>query len=104
GTLRMSVAGEHNLFNATMAVAACAACGADIAAAADAVGQFTGVDRRMTEVGTFRGATVVDDYGHHPTEIRATLRALRERYKPARLLCVFQPGRLVPLAQGAERG
>jgi UDP-N-acetylmuramate--alanine ligase len=45
----------------------------------------------MTRVGTFNGATVVDDYGHHPTEVRATLKALRERYQPRRLFCVFQP-------------
>jgi len=90
-TLRLSVAGEHNLFNATAAVAACAACGVDPAAAAEALGGFTGVDRRMTEVGRYNGATVVDDYGHHPTEIRATLKALRERYQPRRLFCVFQP-------------
>jgi UDP-N-acetylmuramate--alanine ligase len=45
----------------------------------------------MTYVGTYNGATVIDDYGHHPTEILATLRALRERYAPRRLFCVFQP-------------
>jgi UDP-N-acetylmuramate--alanine ligase len=90
-TLKLAVAGEHNLFNATAAVAACAACGVDPAAAAEALGGFTGVDRRMTEVGRYNGATVVDDYGHHPTEIRATLKALRERYQPRRLFCVFQP-------------
>ena len=91
GRMRLQVAGEHNLFDATAAVAACVACGADPAAAAEAVGKFTGVDRRMTEVGLCNGAVVVDDYGHHPTEIRATLKALRERYTPRRLLCVFQP-------------
>jgi UDP-N-acetylmuramate--alanine ligase len=90
-SLSMAIPGQHNLFNATMAVAACAACGASASDAADAVSTFRGVDRRMTEVGTYRGATVVDDYGHHPTEIRATLKALRERYEPRRLLCVFQP-------------
>ena len=90
-TLRLSVPGVHNLFNATLAVAACAACGVEPAAAAEAVGRFTGVDRRMTEMGTFNGAIVVDDYGHHPTEIRTTLAALRGKYKPRRLLCVFQP-------------
>ncbi len=89
--LALSVAGRHNLFNATMAVAACRASGVDPAAAADAISQFRGVDRRMTEVGVLAGVTVVDDYGHHPTEIRATLSALRERYRPRRLLCVFQP-------------
>jgi UDP-N-acetylmuramate--alanine ligase len=42
-------------------------------------------------MGRFHGATVVDDYGHHPTEIRTTLKALRERFEPNRLICVFQP-------------
>jgi len=45
----------------------------------------------MQVVGQYRGATVIDDYGHHPTEIRATLAALRERYQPKRVICVFQP-------------
>jgi UDP-N-acetylmuramate--alanine ligase len=90
-TLKLAVAGEHNLFNATVAVAACAACGVDPAEAAQALATFTGVDRRMTELGRYNGATVVDDYGHHPTEVRATLKALRERYQPGRLFCVFQP-------------
>jgi UDP-N-acetylmuramate--alanine ligase len=91
GRMKLSVAGQHNLFNATMAVAACAACGVDPAKAADAIGGFTGVDRRMSRVGAYNGAIVVDDYGHHPTEIRATLAALRERYAPKRLWCIFQP-------------
>ena len=91
GTLRLSVAGEHNLLNATMAVAACAACGIPVADAIDAMAGFEGVDRRMTVMGRFNGATVVDDYGHHPTEIRTTLKALRERFDPKRLICVFQP-------------
>src|SRR5205085_3919144 len=52
---------------------------------------FTGVDRRMTEVGRINGAIIVDDYGHHPTEIRATLKTLREKYQPKRLICIFQP-------------
>ncbi len=89
--LRMSVPGIHNLINATMALAAAHACGAPIERAAEAIGKFRGVDRRMTELGRYNGAVVVDDYGHHPTEIRTTLQALRERYRPQRLLCVFQP-------------
>ena len=89
--LKLAIPGEHNLFNATVALAACAACGVDPAQAGTALGSFTGVDRRMTQVGAYNGATVVDDYGHHPTEIRATLKALRERYGPRRLFCVFQP-------------
>ena len=91
GQLRLSVAGEHNLFDATMAVAACAACGVEPERAAAALADFTGVDRRMTEMGRYKGAIVVDDYGHHPTEIRTTLNAIRQKYSPKRLYCVFQP-------------
>jgi UDP-N-acetylmuramate--alanine ligase len=91
GQMRLSVAGIHNFFDATMAVAACAACGVEPAWAADALGEFHGVDRRMSEVGRYRRAIIVDDYGHHPTEIRTTLKALRQKYSPDRLLCVFQP-------------
>lgn len=90
-TLRMMLPGTHNLFNATLALAACASCDVDVVKAAEALGRFAGVDRRMTEVGKYNGALIVDDYGHHPTEIRTTLRALRGKYQPKRLLCVFQP-------------
>ncbi len=89
--LRLSVAGLHNLANATMALAACAACGVKPEHAADALSHFTGVERRMSEIGSHNGAIVVDDYAHHPTEILTTLKALRQRYNPARLICVFQP-------------
>jgi UDP-N-acetylmuramate--alanine ligase len=91
GTLALKVPGEHNLQNATMALAACVACGADPHQAIAALGEFTGVDRRMSLIGSIHGAAIVDDYGHHPTEIRATLTALRQRYQPRRLFCVFQP-------------
>jgi UDP-N-acetylmuramate--alanine ligase len=91
GTLHLAVAGEHNLMNATMAAAACFACGVDANNAIEALSRFEGVDRRMTVMGRYHGATVVDDYGHHPTEIRTTLKALRERFDPRRLICIFQP-------------
>lgn len=90
-TLQLNVAGEHNLFNATMALATCVACGVLPSDAAEALSKFEGVDRRMSLMGRYNGATVVDDYGHHPTEIQVTLQALRERYTPRRLICVFQP-------------
>jgi UDP-N-acetylmuramate--alanine ligase len=90
-TLQLSVPGAHNLYNATLALAACNAASVDLAQAAEALNAFGGVDRRMTHVGEYNGATIVDDYGHHPTEIAATLKALRERYRPERILCVFQP-------------
>ncbi len=91
GELRLSVPGAHNLMNATMALAACNACNVDLNTAIEALNAFTGVDRRMTDMGRCNGAILIDDYGHHPTEIRATLSALREKYQPRRLICVFQP-------------
>jgi UDP-N-acetylmuramate--alanine ligase len=90
--LKLRIPGRHNLSNALLAVAACHACGLAPQPAADAIGTFLGVDRRMTELGqTSSSAIVVDDYAHHPTEITATLEALRERYGPSRLIAVFQP-------------
>lgn len=91
GEVKLGVAGAYNLQNATMALAAADACGLDPATAARHLSDFKGADRRMTHVGTFNGAHVVDDYGHHPTEIRVTLDALRQHYCPRRLVCVFQP-------------
>ncbi len=95
-TLDLKLPGRHNLMNAAMAVAAAVAVGADVQQAARAVCDFRGVDRRQSHLGTVQGTTadVVDDYGHHPTEIRVTLGALRDRYLThagGRLLCVFQP-------------
>lgn len=89
--LQLSLAGVHNVFNATAALAACRVCNVDLRAAANAIGRFAGVDRRMAEVGRYNGAVIVDDYGHHPTEIKTTLRAARQKYGPRRLICVFQP-------------
>ena len=92
-TIRLSIPGQHNLYNAAQAVVAAVAVGADVKQAAEAVSDFRGVDRRQTPLGEIAplGVPVVDDYAHHPTEIRLTLAALRERYQPKRLICVFQP-------------
>ncbi|MHC4425805.1 MAG: glutamate ligase domain-containing protein [Planctomycetota bacterium] len=52
---------------------------------------FTGIDRRLMLKGQFGQITVLDDYAHHPTEIRASLAAIRQRYQPKRIWCIFQP-------------
>ncbi len=92
-TLRMP--GEHNAFNSAMAFALACSCGADPDRVAVSLGAFRGLDRRMQFLGQRDGVRVYDDYGHHPTEIEATLRALRQAEDPApaggRLICVFQP-------------
>lgn len=92
-TIRLAIPGQHNLYNAAQAVVAAVAVGADVKQAAEAVSDFQGVDRRQMLLGEVPGlgVPVVDDYAHHPTEIRLTLSALRERYEPKRLICIFQP-------------
>ncbi|MEZ6242318.1 MAG: cyanophycin synthetase [Phycisphaerales bacterium] len=89
------MAGEHNAINAATAYALGRICGADGAKLAESLGIFRGLDRRMQFLGQRDGVRVYDDYGHHPTEIEATLRALRQAERPdekgGRLICVFQP-------------
>jgi UDP-N-acetylmuramate--alanine ligase len=88
--LELSVPGRHNALNARAALAAIGLAGADIAAAAEALAGFPGMLRRQELKGERSGALVYDDYAHHPTEVRATLAALRE-LRPQRLIAVFQP-------------
>jgi UDP-N-acetylmuramate--alanine ligase len=67
------------------------ALGGDAAAAARALGEFTGVGRRFDRLGEFGGVAIVDDYAHHPTEIRATLAAARQAFPLRRIVAAFQP-------------
>jgi UDP-N-acetylmuramate--alanine ligase len=92
--LRLRVPGMHNLRNAAMALAvmeALAVLKADRAKAVDALERFTGVARRFERIGEAGGATLVDDYAHHPTEVSATLAAARQVFPGRRLVAVFQP-------------
>ena len=76
--VELSVPGAHNALNAAAALTAIRAIGADVAAAAAALRDFSGAGRRFERIGTTpEGALVVDDYAHHPTEVRATLEAAR---------------------------
>jgi UDP-N-acetylmuramate--alanine ligase len=89
--VELSVPGVHNARNAAAALTACRAIGADVAAAAAALRDFSGAGRRFERLGvTPEGAIVIDDYAHHPTEVRATLEAART-LSPRRVVAVFQP-------------
>jgi UDP-N-acetylmuramate--alanine ligase len=88
--LPLAVPGLHNRANARAALAAIGLAGLDVEAAAAALADFPGVRRRLEVKGSRSGFRVYDDYGHHPTEVRAALSALRE-LRPARLIAVFQP-------------
>ena len=92
GPFELHVPGRHNVLNATAAVAIAHQLGMDAEKIALGLSHFRGVDRRFQYRGKARGVTVVDDYGHHPTEIRATLAAAREcGYRQIHV--VFQPHR-----------
>ena len=87
----ISVPGKHNVLNALAVVAMAASAGVDAGRIIAVLAGFSGIDRRLMLKGQFGGITVLDDYAHHPTEIRASLGAIRESYQPRRLWCVFQP-------------
>lgn len=84
--------GRHNMANATAALAVADVLGQDVDEAVRALSQFKGARRRFTHVGDVAGVTVVDDYGHHPTEVAATLAAAKD-LQFSRIVCVFQPHR-----------
>lgn len=92
GSLRIRVPGRHMLSNALGVYAAGLSLGWDKEKVAFGLSEFTGTRRRFEVLGTWRGATFIDDYAHHPTEIRATLQAL-EQYTEGRCVAVFQPHR-----------
>jgi len=92
GPFELHVPGEHNVLNATAAVAIALELDISPEAIAEGLNHFRGVDRRFEIKGFVRGVTVVDDYGHHPTEIRATLKAAKDcGYR--RVHVIFQPHR-----------
>jgi UDP-N-acetylmuramate--alanine ligase len=87
----LRIPGVHNARNAAAALVACRLAGADLRRAAEALADFGGAGRRFERLGTTAaGALVVDDYAHHPTEVRATIAAART-LNPRRVVAVFQP-------------
>jgi UDP-N-acetylmuramate--alanine ligase len=93
----LNLPGRHNVQNALAAIAVASELGVDDAAIQRALGKFQGVDRRLQHLGRVRAgdgsALLIDDYGHHPTEIRATLDAVRQAYPSQRIVLAFQPHR-----------
>jgi len=89
--LHMPVYGEHNASNALVAIAIADFLGFDDEKIAKGLAAFNGVKRRFTKVGEYNGAAIIDDYGHHPTEIATTLQAAKSLIKDKNVICVFQP-------------
>ncbi|HOE19515.1 MAG TPA: UDP-N-acetylmuramate--L-alanine ligase [Spirochaetota bacterium] len=91
GEIVLNLLGKHNIINSLAVVAVALELGLTFGVIAEAIAQFQGVGRRLEKIGETNGIVVVDDYGHHPTEIRATLDALKQLGK--RVIVVFQPHR-----------
>ena len=89
--IRLRVPGTHNVLNALAALGSGRALGVPLGAMAPGLAAFGGVDRRFQRLGEARGVAVVDDYAHHPTEIRATLAAARAAFPGRRIIAAFQP-------------
>ncbi|MCR4806698.1 MAG: UDP-N-acetylmuramate--L-alanine ligase [Lachnospiraceae bacterium] len=88
--IKLNVPGAHNIDNALAAIALADHLKIDTQAMVRGFGLFKGTDRRFEYKGDYKGATVIDDYAHHPTEIRATLNTAR-KYTDGRIVCIFQP-------------
>lgn len=91
GAFKIFLPGEHNVRNALAAIAVGRYLGLSAELISAGLAKFLGVDRRFQILGDYRGAIVVDDYAHHPTEVRATLDAARGGYPGRRLVALFQP-------------
>lgn len=93
GEFKLNVPGRHNALNAAASLIVGMAAGIDFSMCAQGLEKFEGVDRRFHFKGEVSQVKVYDDYGHHPTEVRATLQALREKFTNQRLVVYFQPHR-----------
>lgn len=103
GELKLAVAGEHNLLNALAAFTAATALGAAETKLFDGLSSFTGTKRRFELKGEVDGVKVIDDYGHHPTEIKVTLTTARNLAQAGRVIVIFQPHRYSRTAAFAQQ-
>ena len=93
GKFKLNTPGKHNALNATASLIVGLSAGLDFNVCAQGLEKFEGVDRRFHFKGENSGVKVYDDYGHHPTEVRATLQAFREKFESQRIVVYFQPHR-----------
>jgi UDP-N-acetylmuramate--alanine ligase len=91
GNFEIMLPGRHNILNATAAVAMAHQFNAKMEKVEEALANFEGTSRRFEYIGQRNGAILIDDYGHHPEEIKATLQAAREFFPKRRIWCVFHP-------------
>ena len=93
GRIHLRIPGRHNVYNALAAIGTSLELGVPFESIKNSLENFRNAERRLDLKGYFRGAPVYDDYGHHPTEIRAVVSSLKEMFPGRRLIVVFQPHR-----------
>ena len=93
GEMSLTIPGQHNIENATAALAAGIKLGAPVADLLGGLNKFSGAKRRFENRGTIGGVTVIDDYGHHPTEVKVTLETAKIFAGTGRVIAIFQPHR-----------
>jgi UDP-N-acetylmuramate--alanine ligase len=91
GNFSISLHGHHNILNALSIIAASLELGADLLLVRRYLSEFTGTSRRLEVLGEYKGATIIDDYAHHPTEIQATLQAVKQKYSDKKIRVIFHP-------------
>ena len=93
GEISLTIPGNHNVENATAALATAIKLGAPVADLLVGLNKFSGAKRRFENRGTVGGVTVIDDYGHHPTEVKVTLETAKRFAGSGRVIAIFQPHR-----------
>lgn len=91
GTFKTNLYGLHNVLNSLACISAGIILKIPLESIEKSLKNFPGVDRRFHEIKNIDGITIIDDYGHHPTEIEATLKGLNQKYPQKRLIVIFQP-------------
>ncbi|MDP2736582.1 MAG: UDP-N-acetylmuramate--L-alanine ligase [bacterium] len=91
GDFSIQLGGKHNILNALAVIATCVELNVELFKIRKYLEEFSGTARRMQILGEFKGATIIDDYAHHPTEIKATVEAVRQKYGNRKLIAAFHP-------------
>ena len=102
GELSLTIPGNHNIENATASLAVGIKLGAPVAELLAGLNKFSGAKRRFENRGSINGVTVIDDYGHHPTEVRVTLETAKRFAQSGRVIAIFQPHRYSRTAMFVE--
>jgi len=91
GEFKMQLVGEHNVQNTVAVITTCLELKIPLTKIKKALAKFKGTARRLEKLGKHKGALFIDDYGHHPTEIKTTLKAIKQMYTSKNIICVFMP-------------